>query len=222
MFDKPVKTTQVTWETVQSNAAFLFFAMAVPEKIDSPLLLLCQGVLLFVTGMTPFGIKRIPLSASITCGIVMAFGCCVGCLSLAPWFPALRSVVESKWGEAVPSVSISLSAVLWIFVVLKISPATRALRIGTVFVAAAASYTLACGIQVIVDAVISDATRSFAVWEEGIAYLLNGCAMIVWARLVIRELTVPGQNRGMETATLFVGCLFAGLGIFGILLGIFS
>lgn len=221
MFDKPVKTTQVTWETVQSNAAFLFFAMAASE-IDSPLLLLCQGVILFVTGMTPFGIKRLPISASIVCGIVMAFGCCVGCLSLAPWFPALRSVVESKWGEAVPSVSMSLSAVLWIFVLLKISPVTRALWIGTVFVAAAASYTLACGIQVIVDAVVSDATRSFAVWEEGIAYLLNGCAMIVWARLVIRELTGPGQNRGMETATLFCGCLFVGLGIFGILLGIFS
>ena len=133
MFNKPVKTTQVTWETVQSNAAILFFAMAVPEKIDSPLILLCQGVMLFSTGMIPLGIKRIPISASIACGIVMAFGCWVGCLSLAPWFPALRSVVESKWGEAVPSVSISLSVVLWIFVVLKISPATRALRIGHCF-----------------------------------------------------------------------------------------
>lgn len=223
MFDKPTQITQTTWRTVQSNAGFLFFAMVISTKIDnSPTLLLCHGAILFFTGVMPLGIPRIPVSAFITCGIVMALGCGIASFSLAPLFPALQTVVVSNWGQWVPSVSVSLAAVLWVFVVLKISPISRALLISTAFVAAAAGYSLACGVHAIVDAIVSDVTRTFKPWEEGIAYLLNGCAMVVWARLVIRKLADPGQNRFSEKVTLFVGYLLMGAGIFGILWHIFS
>lgn len=223
MFNKPTQITQTTWRTVQSYTAFLFFAMVIPTKIDnSPLLLLCQGVLLFLTGGMPLRIPRIPVSASIACGIVMALGCGIASFSLAPWFPALQTVVVSKWGQWVPSVSVSLAVVLWVFVVLKISPISRALLISTAFVAAAAGYSLACGVHAIVDAIVSNVTRTFKPWEEGIAYLLNGCAMVVWARLVIRKIAGPGQNRFSEKVTLFVGYLLIGIGISAILWHIFS
>ena len=223
MFNKPTQITQTTWKTVQSYAPFLFFVMVNPTEIDnSPHLLLCLGVGLFFTGGMPLGIPRIPISASIACGIVMALGCGIATFSLAPWFPALRAVVESKWGQWVPSVSFSLAVVLWVFVVLKISPISRALLISTAFVAAAAGYSLACGVHAIVDAIVSDVTRTFKLWEEGIAYLLNGCAMVVWARLVTRKLAGPGQYRVPEKATLFIGYLTIGMGIFAILSHIFS
>lgn len=218
MFNKPTQITQTTWKTVQSNALVLFIAMVIPTRIDnSPLLLLCLGATLFLTGGMPLVIPRIPVSASIACGIVMALGCGIATFSLAPWFPALETVVVSNWGQWVPSVSYSLAVVLWVFVVLKISPISRALLISTAFVAAAASYSLACGVHAIVDAIVSDVTRTFKLWEEGIAYLLNGCAMVVWARLVTRKLAGPG-----EKATLFLGYLSIGLGIFAILWHIFS
>lgn len=218
MFNKSTQITPTTWKTVQSNALFLFFAMVIPTEIDnSPLLLLGQGVILFSTGGMPLVIPRIPVSASIACGIVMALGCGIATFSLAPWFPALKTVIISNWGQWVPSVSFSLAVVLWAFVVLKISPISRALLISTAFVAAAAGYSLACGVHAIVDAIVSDVTRTFKLWEEGIAYLLNGCAMVVWARLVTRKLAGPG-----EKATLFLGYLSMGIGIFAILWHIFS
>lgn len=218
MFNKSTQITQTTWKTVQSNALFLFLAMVIPTEIDnSPLLLLCQGAALFLTGGMPLVIPRIPVSASIACGIVMALGCGIATFSLAPWFPALKTVIVSNWGQWVPSVSFSLAVVLWVFVVLKISPISRALLISTAFVAAAAGYSLACGVHAMVDAIVSDVTRTFKLWEEGIAYLLNGCAMVVWARLVTRKLAGPG-----EKATLFLGYLSIGLGIFAILWHIFS
>lgn len=218
MFNKPTQITQTTWKTVQSNALFLFLAMVIPTEIDnSPLLLLGQGVILFSTGGMPLVIPRIPVSASIACGIVMALGCGIATFSLAPWFPVLETVIVSNWGQWVPSVSLSLAVVLWVFVVLKISPISRALLLSTAFVAAAAGYSLACGVHAIVDAIVSDVTRTFKLWEEGIAYLLNGCAMVVWARLVTRKLAGPG-----EKATLVLGYLSMGIGIFAILWHIFS
>ena len=101
-------------------------------------------------------------------------------------------------------------------------PVTRSLYMSTVFVAAAAGYSLTSDVLAISDALVFGVTREIADWEQAAEFLLNGCALAAWARLIIRKLASTSAERFTGSLVLFVGATLILGGIFFILWSIFS
>jgi uncharacterized membrane protein len=131
-------------------------------------------------------------------------------------------VIQWKWGQWLPSAFESLAILVWIYVVLNISPITRSLFIATVLVTAAAAYTFTSDALAIRDAIVFDVTREIANWEEGVETLLNGCAVVVWSHLIVRELASTSNEKFSGKCTLFVGAMLILGGMINILRDIFS
>lgn len=225
MSGRTAKVSKVTWKTILVNP-LIFGSMAVPSDSDSALLLICTGVIIAASGLMPLGIPQRSRSVSVACGIIFVLGCGIGGLGLAnilerlsPNFP---NVSQWTWIQWLPSTFENLAILVWIYVVLHIAPVTRSLFISAVFVAAAAGYTLTSDALSIRDALVFGGTREVTDWEEGVGFLLNGCALAVWARLIIRKLAATSVEKSLAKCTLFLGVMFILGGIFGILWDIFS
>ena len=225
MFGKTANTSQVTWKTILVNP-LIFGTMAVPSDSDSALLLICTGVIVAASGVMPLGIPRVTVSVSIACGIMFALGCGIGALGLANilerQFPNFPTVSQEEWIQWLPSAFENLAILVWLFVVLHISPVTRSLFISAVFVAAAAGYAFTADALAIREALVFGVTREVTDWEEGAEFLLNGCALSVWARLIIQRLASTSLEEFLAKCTLFVGVMFILGGIVQILSDIFS
>ena len=225
MFDKLAKMPNVTWKTIQLNP-FIFGIMGIPIDSNSTLSLIATSCVLVGSSLMPLGIARVPVSVSIACRIIFVLGCSIGGLGLAnileSLFPNFPTVREWIWVQWVPSILSNLAVVIWVFVILKISPITRSLLISTVLVAAAAGYSLSCDARAIEDFLLFDVIREAARWEEGIAYFLQGSALVVWAHLIMRKLATSPLDRSIHRGTLLVGVGSILLGIFEILSHIFS
>ena len=204
----------------------IFGAMMLPSDINSALSLLASGSALVLSGLMPFGIPRRSRAVSVACCLIFVLGCGVGGLGLANilerQFPNYPNVSQWVWVQWLPSAFENLAILLWIFVVLNISPVTRSLYISTVFVAAAAGYSLTSDALAIRDALVFGVTREIADWEQAVEFLFNGCALAVWARLIIRKLASTSIERFTGRCTLFVGVVSILVGIFGILWDLFS
>lgn len=137
-------------------------------------------------------------------------------------FPDFPTVSAWNWVQSVPSAFGNLAVIIWVFVILKISHVTRSLLMSTVLITAAAGYSLSWDVMAIKDLLLFDVTREAATWEEGIALLLNGSALTVWARLINRKLAASTLERISGKLTLFAGVMFILGGIFCILSDIFS
>ena len=219
------KASKVTWKTILVNP-LIFGSMAVPSDSDSALLLICTGVIIAASGLMPLGIPRRSHSVSVACGIMFVLGCGIGGLGLAnilePLFPNFPNVSQWVWIQWLPSACENLAILVWIYVVLHIAPVTRSLFISAVFVAAAAGYSFTSDALAIRDALVFGVTREVTDWEEGIRFLLNGCALAVWARLIIRKLAATSAEKFLAKCTLFIGVMFILGGIFQILWDIFT
>lgn len=225
MIDRTAKKSKVTWKTILVSP-LIFGIMAVPTDSDSALLLICTGVILAASGLMPLGIPRVSRSVFVACFVIFVLGCGVGALGLANilerQFPNLPNVNQWMWIQSLPSAFENLAILLWIFVVLHISPLTRSLYISASLVAAAAGYALTSDVLAIRDALVFGVTREIADWEQGVESLLNGCALTAWARLIIRKLASTSIEAFVGKCALLVGIVSILIGIFGILWDIFS
>lgn len=225
MFDKTAKISKVTWKTILVNP-LIFGTMAVPLDSNSVLSLICTGVIVAVSGLMPLGIPRVPRAVSIACGLMFVLGCGIGGVGLANvlerQFPNFPNVSQWVWIQWLPSAFENLAILIWVYIVLNISPVTRSLYMGTVFVAAAAGYSLTSGVLAIRDALTFGVTRESTDWEQAVGFLLKGCTLAVWARLIIRKLAATSAERFVGSLTLFVGATMILGGIFFILWDLFS
>lgn len=224
MFNRTAKVSKVTWKTILVSP-LIFGAMMIPSDNNSALSLFAAGGALALSGLMPFGISRLSRSVSVACCVIFALGCGIGGLGLANilerLFPNFPNVNQWAWIQWLPSTFENLAVLLWIFVVLNIAPVTRSLYISTVFVAAAVGYSLTSDALAIREALVFGVTREIADWEKAMAFLLNGCALAVWARLVIGKFASTSIERFTGRCTLFVGIVSILIGIFGILWDIF-
>ena len=224
MFNKAAKMSKVTWKTILVNP-FILGTMAIPSDSDGVLVLVATGITVAISGLMPLGIPRVSVSVFIACGIMFALGCGIGALGLVNvlerQFPNFPTVSEREWIQWVPSAFENLAILVWLFVVLHISPVTRSLFISVVFVAAAAGYALTSDALAIRDTLVFGVTREVTDWEEGARFLLNGCALAVWARLIIRKLASTSTEESLAKLTLFLGVMFILAGVFLILWDIF-
>lgn len=225
MFNRTAKVSKVTWKTILVNP-LIFGTMAVPSDSNSALLLISTGVIVAASSLMPLGIPRVSVSVFVACGIMFALGCGIGALGLANilerQFPNFPTVSQWEWIQWVPSAFENLAILVWLFVVLHISPVTRSLFISVVFVAAAAGYALTSDALAIRDTLVFGVTREVTDWEEGARFLLNGCALAVWARFIIRKLASTSTEESLAKLTLFLGVMFILGGVFLILWDIFS
>ena len=196
-----------------------------PSDSDSALLLITTGVVLAASGLMPLGISRVSVPVHIGCGLIFVLGCGVGGLGLANilerQFPNFPTVSQWEWIRWLPSAFENLAILIWVYVVLNISPVTRSLSVSAILVAAAAGYSLTSDVLAIRDALIFGVTREIADWEQAVEFLFNGCALAVWARLIIRKLATTSIERFTGRCALLVGVTFILGGIFGILWDIF-
>ena len=225
MFDRTAKISKVTWKTILVNP-LIFGAMMVPSDSNSALALIAAGSAVVLSGLMPLGISRVPRSVSVACYVMFALGCGIGGLGLANilerQFPNFPNVSQWVWIQWLPSAFENLAILIWVYVVLNISPVTRSLYISTVFVAAAAGYSLTSDALAIRDALVFGVTREGTDWEQAAEFLLNGCTLAVWARLIIRKLASTSAERMVGSCTLFVGATMILGAIFFILWDIFS
>ena len=195
-----------------------------PSDGNSALLLIATGVVLAVSGLMPLGISRVSVPVHIGCGLIFVLGCGVGGLGLANilerQFPNFPTVSQWEWIWWLPSAFENLAILIWVYVVLNISPVTRSLFTSAVLVAAAAGYALTSDVLAIREALIFGVAREIADWEQAVEFLLNGCALAGWARL-IRKLASTSLERFTGRCALLVGVTFILIGIFGILWDIF-
>lgn len=219
------KASKVTWKTILVSP-WIFGAMMVPSESNSALALIATGTAVALSGLMPLGIPRRSRSVSVACGIMFVLGCGIGGLGLANilerLFPNFPNVNQWIWIQWLPSAFENLAILIWVYVVLHIAPVTRSLFISAVFVAAAAGYALTSDALAIRDALVFGVTREVTDWEEGMRFLLNGGALAVWARLIMRKLASTSAERSLAKCTLFIGVMFILGGIFGILWDIFT
>lgn len=225
MVNKPTRLSQVTWKTILVNP-LIFGTMAVPSDSDSALLLICTGVIVAASGLMPLGISRVDRSVSVACWVMFALGSGIGGVGLANilerQFPNFPTISQWEWIRWLPSAFENLAILVWVYVVLHIAPVTRSLFISAVCVAAAAGYILTSDVLAIRDALVFGVTRKSADWEQGVEFLLNGCALTVWARLIIRKLASTSNEAFVGKCALLLGIISILSGIFKFLWEIFS
>ncbi len=136
-------------------------------------------------------------------------------------FPNFPTVSQWEWIRWLPSAFENLAILIWVYVVLNISPVTRSLSVSAILVAAAAGYSLTSDALAIRDTLVFGVTREVADWEQGLKFLLNGCALAAWVRLIIRKLASTSVERFTGRCMLFVAGTFILAGIFQILWDIF-
>ena len=225
-FPKFPKLSKATWQGILANPLILSF-MAIPLDVgsDDTILLISVSFVLVGCALAPLQIPRIPLFASIGCGIIFVLGCGIGGLGLANilahLFPDFPTVNQWEGVQSVPSASTNLAILVWIFVILNIAPVNYPLIVSTSFVAVAVGYALTLDAVVIREAFVFDRVREITDVEKGTVILLNGCALIVWERLIVRKLIAFSITKSMGGLTLFLGVMLILLGISMILRSIF-
>ena len=224
MFDRTAKVSKVTWKTILLNP-LIFGTMAIPSDSDSAVLI-CTGVTVAFSGLMVLGIPRVPRSVFFGCYVMFALGCGIGGVGLANVlareFPSFPNVSQWEWIRWLPSAFENLAILIWVYIVLNISPVTRSLSISAILVAAAAGYSLTSDALAIRDALVFGVTREIANWEQAMELLFNGCALVAWARLVIRKLASTSIEGFVGKCTLIIGVVSILAGIFLILSDIFS
>ena len=214
MLDKPGKNKQKSWETAQ---AFSVFALVVLRPdIESIFTLIALSLMLIGLGISPLYIKRDSVSIATASCIMIAFGGGIGGLTIATLlerlFAETPAEIADSWVASVTLICSSLGILAWIFIVLKISPISRPSRVAVGLFALAGAYSLIYGILTM-ESVLSDVSRITSEWGKGIAYLLNGGAIVGWAYLVPQRTSIAHRK-------ILVICLLTIIGVVTIIEGI--
>lgn len=211
----------VSWETMAGNGLFCFslmFQISLWNKVESsPLLGGVMGVILVLLGGMwvllgnhPLFLENRPISATISCGIIIASGCCIMLLGISVIVPLMTEV---NWMPRLAGIFYSLAIWAWVFVILKVAPITRALLMGVVFFVIASGYTLICHTRVVINIIVFDIPHIEVFWDQGIAYVLNGAALIAWMLLIVRKTNLITTKPIIVPIFVSLGVVSIGLGI---------
>ena len=216
---KLVAHKQVSWETMAGDALICFVLMFQitlwNSAAYSPLIALTGGmVILFGTmwiflGIHPLFIENQRTSATIGGWVIIASGCCIMGLGIGM---IIRLDADVSWIPRLAGIFYSLAIFSWVFVILKVAPITRALLIGIAFFILASGYALICNVQVVINAIVSDMPHIEVYWDRGIAYVLNGSALIAWMLLIVRKIAIV-KAKPIVPLFVFVGVVQIGIGI---------
>ena len=119
---------------------------------------------------------------------------------------------DVSWMPRLAGIFYSLAIFVWVFVLLKVAPITRSLLIGVAFFVLASGYALICNAQVVINAIVSDMSYVEVYWDQGIAYVLNGSAIIAWMLLIVRKIA-DVKVKSIVPLFVFLGVVYIGIGI---------
>ena len=210
---------QVSWETMAGDLsiclALMFQAALWNSAVHSPLIALTGGMLiLFGTmwvflGNHPLFLENRPTSATIGGWVIIASGCCIMGLGIGM---IISLDADVSWMPRLAGIFYSLAIFVWVFVLLKVAPITRSLLIGVAFFVLASGYALICNAQVVINAIVSDMSYVEVYWDQGIAYVLNGSAIIAWMLLIVRKIA-DVKVKSIVPLFVFLGVVYIGIGI---------
>ena len=195
MLEKPTRNNQGSWKTAQAFSVFVLFVLR--PDIESIFTLIGLSLILIGLGISPLSTKRDSVSIATASCIMIAFGGAIGGLTIGTLlerlFAETPAEIADSWVASVTLICSSLGVLAWIFIVLKISPVSRPPRVTVVLFALAGVYSLIYGILTM-ESVLSDVSRITSEWGKGIAYLLNGGAIVGWAYLVTRKTSIAHRK----------------------------
>lgn len=207
MLNQSAKNNQESWETVRAFSVFLLFILR--PDIESIPTLVELSLMLIGLGISPLSIKRDSVPIATASCMMIAFGGAIGGLTIATLLERLLAEtpaeIAGSWVASVTLIGSSLGVLAWIFIVLKISPVSHPPRVAIVLFALAGVYSLLYGILTI-GVPLFDEPLIIPKWETGIAYLLNGSAMIGWAYLVTRRTSIT-HRKILVISLMIVGAL---------------
>ena len=210
---------QVSWETMAGDLsiclALMFQAALWNSTVYSPLIALIGGMLiLFGTmwiflGIHPLFIENRPTSATIGGWVIIASGCCIMGLGISM---IISLDADVSWMPRLAGIFYSLAIFSWVFVLLKVAPITRSLLMGIAFFVLASGYALICNAQVVINTIVSDMPHIEVYWDQGIAYVLSGSAIIAWMLLIVRKIGIV-KTKSIIPLFVFMGVVYIGIGI---------
>ena len=189
------KNNQRAWETARACSVFVLFVLR--PDIESILTLVGLSLMLIGLGISPLSIKRDSIPIATASCMMIAFGGAIGGLTIATLLERLLAEtpaeIADSWVASVILICSSLGVLAWTFIVVKISPVSRLPRVAVVLFALAGVYSLIYEILAI-ESVLSDGSRITSEWGTGIAYLLNGGAIVGWTLLFTRKTSIAGRK----------------------------
>lgn len=195
MLDKPTKNNQGSWETVQAFSVFALFLLR--PDIESIFTLIALSLMFISLGISPLYIKRDSVPIATASCMMIAFGSGIGGLTIATLlerlFAETRAQIADSWVASVTLICSSLGVLAWTFIVLKISSVSRPPRVAVVLFALAGVYSLLYGILTI-GVPLFDEPLIIPEWGTGMAYLLNGGAIVVWTHLFTRKTSIANRK----------------------------
>lgn len=215
------KKTQVSWQTMQGCSVFLLY-ISRPD-IESVIILICLTVMLICIGISPLSVENKPVSVLIASMFMIALGGGIGGLTIGTllerFFAETHTEIGGSWVASVALILTSLGILAWVLIVLKISPITRPPFVASILFAIAGAYALIYGILTL-ETYFWGITRITSAWGEGIAYILNGGAIVGWSHLVMPKMPIT-KRKTLVICSMIVGVVTVLIGIAGILDAIF-
>lgn len=221
MTDQSAKNTQVSWQTTQGFSVFLLY-ISRPD-IESIIILICLTVMLICMGISPLYIENKPVAVLIASMLMIALGGGIGGLTIGTLLERLVAEthieIGGSWVASVALICTSLGILAWVFIVWQISPITRPPLFAAMLFAIAGAYALIYGILTL-ETYFFGITRITSASGEGIAYILNGSAILGWTHLVIRKMPIT-KRKIFVICSMIVGVATVVIGIISILDAIF-
>ena len=219
--DQSEKNTHVSWQTTQGVSVFLLY-ISRPD-IESVITLICLSGMLVCLGISPLSIENKPVSVLIASIIMIALGGGIGGLTIGTLLERLfaESHIEigGSWVASVALICTSLGILAWVLIVLQISPITRPPLVAAMLFAIAGAYSLIYGILTL-ETYFFGIIRIALAWGEGIAYILNGGAIIAWSHFVMPKMLIT-RRRLLTVCLMIIGVATVVVGVVGVLDAIF-
>ncbi len=218
--EKLVALKPVSWEKMVGTAQvclLLMFQMMIWMPIDSTTLtkklagmtLIIYGALWIIHGIYLLLFENRPTSVSISSGVIITSACCIVGLGIILIVPL---TTEMDWVRRMAGIFYSLAFLVWLFVIMKMTPMTRGLLIGIVFCVIASGWVLVCNAIVVINAIVSDMSHVKASWDLAIGFIVSGGAMVGWTLFVMRK-TAPTNFKVLVTIFTIFGIIYIGFGI---------
>ena len=205
MLNKPAKNTKASWEVTQAVSVWMLFILR--PDIESILTLIALSIWVVALGISPLYVKSRSAAITTASCIMIALGSGIGGLTIGTLLEKLLAEtpvkIKDSWVADVVLICSSLGVLAWAFIILKISPVSRPPFVALVLFALAGAYSLIYGVLTI-EAVLSGVSRVTLEWQEGIAYILNGSAMVGWTFLVTQK-TVINKNKRLIVVCSLIG-----------------
>lgn len=216
MTNQPTKNTQDLRDLVCGTAVpMLTILTGFPATLNSEgpfttaVSLICFSCVWVGFGILPLYIEERTLPVFVATLIIVVLGSGMGGLGIAILLKTLvlgtETFLTGNWLSAVTSVLASLALLAFGFIVLKTTPITHSLLIGTTLIVLVGGYSLGCGIFSIVESIVYGTSQIASVWKYGMSAVLHGVTTVVWILLITRQI-VDRNPRTRFAVPLFIVC----------------